>query len=301
MRLRFGILGLVFLLLVSFPAQATKVNKADLEATHILTGTVADVQSFYGANERGDQIILSRVKVKAAKWIKGDPSATVEFLVEGGSVGDIALRVSDIPEFEKGQQMRLLLKRVNGEFKYHDSEIQEDARFKPAKPAAGCCKTYAAWPGVASYRINPAGADAASAVGDVQAGADAWNVGGAVLNYAGSTSKNVVSQDYENTVFFNSVSGGSAIAVTYLWYYRRTQVMIEFDMYFFEDAWRFFGSNQDCTDGFFYETIAAHEFGHAIGIDHNRCVTSIMYPYASYCNTNTVTAQDLDCKAKLYQ
>src|SRR5512141_2879277 len=113
MKLRYVILVLALLLLVSFPAQATKVNKADLEATHILLGRVDDVQSFFGVNERGDQIILSRVRVKALKWTKGDPSAFVEFMVEGGSVGELSLKVSDVPEFERGQRLRLLLKKVN--------------------------------------------------------------------------------------------------------------------------------------------------------------------------------------------
>ena len=67
-------------------------------------------------------------------------------------------------------------------------------------------------------------------------------------------------------------------------------------------TWPFFSRNggESCSGGFFYQTIATHEFGHAVGIDHNRCADSIMYPYASYCETNTLTAADLACLAKLY-
>ena len=83
MKARHVLLVLVLLLLASFPGQAAKVNRADLEATHILLGKVDAVESFFGVNERGDQIILSRVRVKASKWIKGDPSGVVEFIVEG--------------------------------------------------------------------------------------------------------------------------------------------------------------------------------------------------------------------------
>jgi hypothetical protein len=301
MKLRYGILALVFLLTSSFPGQAAKVNKADLEATHILVGNVDDVESFFGVNERGDQIILSRIRVKALKWIKGDPSGVVEFVVEGGAVGELALRVSDIPEFEKGQRMRLLLKKLDGEFKFQEGEIDESTRFKPAKPAAGCCKTYAAWAITpVPYKVNMTGADGteSSALADIKDGAAAW-VG--VLVYGGRSSLSGAAYNGENTVSFYESSSGNAIAVTYLWYNKRTQAMLEFDMYFFE-YWPFFSLNADetCSGGFYYRTIATHEFGHAVGIDHNRCVDSIMYPYASYCETNTLTAADLACLAKLY-
>ncbi len=310
MKARHGIIVLVFLLLASFPAQATKVKKAELEASHILFGKVDDIQSFWGVNDRGDQIILSRIKVKALKWIKGDPSESVEFLVEGGAVGDLALRVSDVPEFERGQRLRLLLKKTDGEFRYEDSEIEEAVRTKPAKPAkpeATCCKTYAAWPSPPiDYLVNTAGADVSgqNALNDIRAGADAWNRTFPVLNCTGTSPKANAALDGENVVFFSDTESGSAIAVTYLWYNKRTQTMLEFDMYFFERAWNFFSLTAtpgSCYQGFYYQTIATHEFGHAVGIDHNRCSDSIMYPYASYCRTNSVTSADLACLLKLYQ
>ena len=303
MKLRYVLLVLALVLLVSFPAQATKVNRADLEATHILLGKVDDVQSFFGVNERGDQIILSRVKVKALKWIKGDRSGFVEFMVEGGSVGELSLKVSDVPEFEKGQRLRLLLKKTNGEFKYEESEIEEPVRIKPAKPAAACCKTYAAWPSPpVDYMVDTDGADVPdqNALNDIEMGAAAW---GDVLHYAGDAQYRVAAYNGENSVFFNDVSSGSAIAVTYLWYNKKAKVMLEFDMYFFEEAWKFYSLTRgdDCSNsGFYYQTIATHEFGHAVGIDHNRCASSIMYPYASFCGTNTLTAEDQACLDRLY-
>jgi hypothetical protein len=247
---------------------------------------------------------LSRITVKALKWVKGDPSRVVEFVVEGGAIGDLALRVSDIPEFEKGQRMRLLLKKLDGEFRFQEGEIDESAQakpVKPVKPAATCCKTYAAWPNPhVAYKVNIAGADGDenNALKDIQAGAAAW---GGVLFYDGSSSQSGAEYNGENTVSFYGGASGSAIAVTYLWYNKRTKTMLEFDMYFFE-VWPFFSlsGSEPCSGGFYYQTIATHEFGHAVGIDHNRCAESIMYPYASYCGTNTLTADDVACLAKLY-
>src|SRR5512143_2552424 len=255
MKIRYGVLILVILLLASNPAQATKISKADLEATHILMGKIDRIESFFGVNERGDQIILSHVRVKALKWIKGDRSSSVEFIVEGGTVGDLSLRVSDIPEFENGQILRLLLKKENGELKYQDSEIQEPVRVKPARPAAGCCRTYASWQShPASYLVNVRGADV-DPLADIQAAAGAWNAVHNVLTYGGSSTKSAVGYDGDNVIFFNPVSSGGAIAVTYLWYTKRTGEMLEFDMYFFEDAWHFSSlrKGESCDQGFYYQ------------------------------------------------
>ncbi|HRD01034.1 MAG TPA: matrixin family metalloprotease [Candidatus Saccharicenans sp.] len=46
--------------------------------------------------------------------------------------------------------------------------------------------------------------------------------------------------------------------------------------------------------------IAAHEFGHAIGLEHNGCPTSIMYRYANNCDTALVQPVDKTCADTIY-
>ena len=46
--------------------------------------------------------------------------------------------------------------------------------------------------------------------------------------------------------------------------------------------------------------IAAHEFGHAIGLDHNGCPTSIMYRYVDYGDSALVQPVDKTCADTIY-
>lgn len=103
MKKRHYALFLLLLLAFAFPLQSTKVNKADLDAGYILVGRVDEAEGFFGVNDRGDQLIFSRVRVKVERWIKGRDGNSIEFIVEGGSVGDLALKVSEYPEFSRGR------------------------------------------------------------------------------------------------------------------------------------------------------------------------------------------------------
>lgn len=64
-------------------------------------------------------------------------------------------------------------------------------------------------------------------------------------------------------------------------------------------AWIFFALG--CLGGFNIDNITTYESGHAIGLNHNSCTTSIMYPYASYCANNKVSNDDTACVQGLYK
>ncbi len=81
MKPRHIILCLAIILAFSFPLQSTKVNKADLEATHIVTGDVESVEGFYGMTEDGDELIYSRVGLKVDKYLKGKDASRISFVV----------------------------------------------------------------------------------------------------------------------------------------------------------------------------------------------------------------------------
>jgi|GEM_PF-625861 len=304
--------ALTFLLCLSFPAQADRNDRRSEEATNIVVGKIKQVKSFYATNQWGDNLIMSEVTLKVDKVHKGDQADEVTFVVEGGAVGDIILRVSSVPLFEEGDELILFLRKKNNRFEYIDSHKfgVSGSKAKPSPPSKPptlpCCKTFAKWPSPYSveYYINPNGGDMSEdcIVRDIQAGADTWNdASGINLVNKGETTTAEAKRDYENAIFFRENSSGSTIAVTYIWYTRKGGNIVEFDMAFY-DYWVFFSllCNQSCDEGFNLQTIAAHEFGHAIGLDHNRCTDSLMYPYADFCETGLLSPYDATCVQNLY-
>jgi len=78
-------------------------------ATKVILATVTDVQSAFGENDYGDRLILSQVTLRADETMKGPHEGTVVVTLEGGTVDDLTLDVSDMPKMEKGQRAVLFL------------------------------------------------------------------------------------------------------------------------------------------------------------------------------------------------
>ena len=98
---------------VDVGAQAKGANK-------VVVATVTDVQSAFGENDFGDRLILSQVTFRVDETMKGPQAGSVVVTVEGGSVGDLTLEVSDMPTMEKGQRAVLFLtsSRSGGDVPY---------------------------------------------------------------------------------------------------------------------------------------------------------------------------------------
>ena len=78
-------------------------------AGKVVVATVTDVQAAFGENDFGDRLILSHVTVQVSETLKGPHEATVVVTLEGGTVGDLTLDVSDMPTLKKGERAVLFL------------------------------------------------------------------------------------------------------------------------------------------------------------------------------------------------
>jgi hypothetical protein len=105
--------GLALLLLsVSWPAYAVMVGISTEELTRnshiVVLGTVESVGSYRSADKR---MIFSRAEIRVEETAKGGPVAeriAVEY--DGGEVGGVGLRVSDMPAFVPNERVILFLK-----------------------------------------------------------------------------------------------------------------------------------------------------------------------------------------------
>ena len=124
----------------------------------------------------------------------------------------------------------------------------------------------------------------------VRAGADVWalqsnaSVG---LSYLGPSTETVTTNDGVNLVVFRDASNGSAIATTYYW--STGGRIIDADIIFWDAGFRFFSGTSGCSGGFYIEDIAAHEFGHALGLGHSTVNGATMFPSVSSCNEGNRT------------
>ena len=83
-------------------------------AGRIVVARVLDVRARFTTNRFGDQLIVSTVALEVTETLKGAPVATLEVEVEGGTVGDLTLKVSDLPSFQAGERAVFFLDAGQG-------------------------------------------------------------------------------------------------------------------------------------------------------------------------------------------
>ena len=165
------------------------------------------------------------------------------------------------------------------------------------------------WPtSLVPYFVNTTNMDlpAASVEAAVRAGADTWRLqSGASLSFlfSGPSSLTAVTNDGVNLVVFrNEVNGAnaSAIATTYWW--STGNRILDADIIFWDGAFQFFAGSAGCSNGVYIEDIAAHEFGHALGLLHSTSPFATMYSSISWCNTTNriLDADDIAGVRALY-
>jgi hypothetical protein len=101
--------GICLLLVVGLAsALVVKMETPELvdRADQIVTGRVLDVRSEW--NDSRDYI-FSYITVRVDEYVKGTGGRDVVVKIPGGAIGDIQLRVSDIPDFAEGETVVLFL------------------------------------------------------------------------------------------------------------------------------------------------------------------------------------------------
>ena len=83
-------------------------------AGRIVVAFVADVRARFAANRFGDQLIVSTVVLDVAETLKGAAAGRLEVEIEGGTVGDLTLKVSDLPSLAAGERAVFFLETGNG-------------------------------------------------------------------------------------------------------------------------------------------------------------------------------------------
>jgi len=170
--------------------------------------------------------------------------------------------------------------------------------------------TFARWASSsATFYVNPANADVTPAAAEtaLQTGMNVWNTQGNSafrFQYGGTVSDTATAYDNRNVAIFRNASNGSAIATTYSWWNSSNQ-LVDADIVFWDAGFTFFAGTSGCgvvSSAAYIEDVAAHEFGHALGLSHSSYTDATMYPSYSYCSQafRTLAPDDIAAVQYLY-
>ena len=73
-------------------------------AGKVVVARVLDVRGQFESNRFGDRLIVSHAVLEVLETWKGASQPVLNMAIEGGTVGDLTLRVSDLPSLEEGQR-----------------------------------------------------------------------------------------------------------------------------------------------------------------------------------------------------
>lgn len=174
----------------------------------------------------------------------------------------------------------------------------------------GAYSSYAHWASSpVTFYVNPVNADVSqsAAIAALQAGMDVWNTQSGTsfrYQYGGTATDTATAYDNRNVIFFRNVSNGSTIATTYSWWSSSNE-LLDSDIIFWDGGFTFFTGSSGCgvvANAAYIEDIAAHELGHALGLNHSTSTDATMYPSYSYCSQafRTLAADDINGAKALY-
>ena len=79
------------------------------DANVVVVGSVVEISARFDTNRFGDQLIVTTAAVAVEETLKGSPVGVVHVTFEGGTVGDLTLKVSDMPSPRPGDRAVLFL------------------------------------------------------------------------------------------------------------------------------------------------------------------------------------------------
>jgi hypothetical protein len=179
-----------------------------------------------------------------------------------------------------------------------------------AASAAVSYSTYAKWSGAqATFYVNPSNADvsASAAAAAVQYGMNVWSTQSGTTfryQYGGTVSDTATAYDNRNVLIFRNATNGSALGTTYSWW-DSSKNLLDSDIIMWSGNINFFSGTSGCgilPNAAYIEDVTAHEFGHALGLNHSSTSGATMYPSYSYCSQafRTLASDDIAGAKALY-
>src|SRR6188472_4283424 len=84
--------------------KAANVGASAKGAERVVVAVVEDVTARFDVNEFGDRLIVSQAWVRVDETLKGAHVNLMPVDIEGGTIGDLTLRVSDLPVLRPGDR-----------------------------------------------------------------------------------------------------------------------------------------------------------------------------------------------------
>lgn len=177
---------------------------------------------------------------------------------------------------------------------------------KPKNPAKekteNCYKLMGVkWTHEVRYTINPtnSGLDLSQIEYSISSAAEEWDKATSWSLFSDTYTIDYTTEygirDEQNTIAFGDYSNNNVIAVTSIWFTRKTKEIIEFDILFnTRFQWGDASNNSNIMD---LQNIATHELGHSIGLNDlyaTACSQATMYGYSTEGETNKRTLEKGD-------